>query len=386
MNWPGGPNVKPINMNSAVLKQLLAFIRKEFYHVFRDRKTLLMLFGVPIAQVLLFGFVLSNEIKGSKIVVCDYAKDYGSQEIIRKIEASKYFSVQKATLTHDQIEAALRTGDIKMAVIFPDHFYNDLSHINKAQIQVIADASDPNSATTLTSYLTAIINDYQASALAQSNISYTIVPQVKMLYNPQLLGAPNFVPGVMALVLMLICAMMTAVAIVKEKELGTMEILLVSPLKPYLVILAKTIPYLLVSLLNLTAILLMSVYLLDLPIKGSVVLLFAESTLFIISCLALGLLISVGATSQMSAMMTSQMSLMLPTMMLTGFMFPIENMPFWMQGISYIVPSRYYYTIVKAVMLQGLGFTAVWRETLVLAFITMVLVIINVRSFKIRLA
>jgi ABC-2 type transport system permease protein len=385
MNWLVGPNVKQINMNSPVLRQLYAFVRKEFYHVFRDRKTLLMLFGVPIAQVLLFGFVLSNEIKNSQIVVCDYAKDYGSQELIRKIEASKYFKVKKATLTHDEIEAALRAGDIKMAVIFPDHFYNDLSHLNKAQIQVIADASDPNTATTLTSYLTAIINDYQAEALTQ-NMSYTIVPEVKMMYNPELLGAPNFVPGVMALVLMLICAMMTAVGIVKEKEMGTMEILLVSPLRPSLVIIAKTIPYLLISIVNLICILLMSVFLLDLAIKGSVLLLFAESILFIISCLALGLLISVGAASQMSAMMTSQMSLMLPTMMLTGFMFPIENMPFWMQGLSYIVPSRYYYTIVKAVMLQGLGFSAIWRETLVLAFITLVLVVINVRSFKIRLA
>ena len=373
-------------MNTAVLKQLFAFIRKEFYHVFRDRKTLLMLFGVPIAQVLLFGFVLSNEIKGSRVVVCDYAKDYGSQEIIRKIEASKYFKIKRVALTHDQIEAALRAGDIKMAIIFPDHFYSDLSHLNKAQIQIIADASDPNTATTLTNYLTNIIHDYQAEALAQTNVSQTIVPQVKMLYNPELLGAPNFVPGVMALVLMLICAMMTSIAIVKEKEMGTMEILLVSPLKPYLVILSKTIPYLLVSLLNLTAILLMSVFLLHLDIKGSVVLLFLESTLFIISCLALGLLISVGAESQMAAMMTSQMSLMLPTMMLTGFMFPIENMPFWMQGISYIVPSRYYYTIVKAIMLQGLGFSAIWKETLVLAFITFVLIAINIRKFKIRLA
>jgi ABC-2 type transport system permease protein len=368
------------------MKQFFAFIRKEFYHVFRDKKTLLMLFGVPIAQVLLFGFVLTNEIKNSKIVVCDYAKDYASQEIIRKIEASKYFNVQKASMSHDQIEAAFRTGDIKMAVIFPAGFYSDLLHLNKAQIQVIADASDPNTATTLTSYITTIINDYQASAIAQGSAPYTIIPEVRMLYNPELLGAPNFVPGVMALVLMLICAMMTSVAIVKEKEMGTMEVLLVSPLRPFLIIIAKTIPYLLISLLNLVAILLMSVYFLDLAIKGSVLLLFAESTLFIISSLALGLLISVRAESQMSAMMTSQMSLMLPTMLLTGFMFPIENMPVWMQGLSYIIPSHYYYIIVKAVMLEGLGFWSIWRETLILAFITLVLVLVNLRSFKIRLA
>ena len=368
------------------MKQFFAFIQKEFYHVFRDKKTLLMLFGVPIAQVILFGFVLSNEIKNSKIVVCDYAKDYGSQEIIRKINASKYFNVQQVSMSHDQIEAAFRTGDIKMAIIFPEGFYNDLSHLNKAQIQVIADASDPNTATTLTSYLTAILNDYQSQMISQNKIPYTIMPEVRMLYNPELLGAPNFVPGVMSLVLMLICAMMTSVAIVKEKEMGTMEVLLVSPLKPYLIIIAKTVPYLLISLVNLAAILLMSVFLLDLAIKGSVILLVAESTLFIISCLALGLLISVRAESQMSAMMTSQMSLMLPTMLLTGFMFPIENMPVWMQGISYVVPSRYYYTIVKAVMLEGLGFSSIWRETLVMAFITLVLIVINVRSFKTRLA
>lgn len=374
--------------NGAVLKQLFAFVQKEFFHVFRDTKTLLMLFGVPTAQVLLFGFVLSNEIKNARIVVCDYAKDYASEKIIRKIEASKYFNVKKVNLSHDQIDAAFKSGDIRMAVIFPANFYNDLSHLNKAQIQIIADASDPNTGTTLNSYLTSIINDYQAEEAAQNNLpqAATIIPQVKMLYNPELLGAPNFVPGVMALVLLLICATMTSVAVVREKELGTMEVLLVSPLKPYLVIIAKTIPYLLISLFDLSAILLMSVYLLDLSIQGSVVLLFAESTLFIISCLALGLLISVRAESQMSAMMTSQMSLMLPTLLLTGFMFPIENMPLWMQAFSRIVPSRYYYTIVKAVMLQGLGFTSIWRETLIMAAITAFLVFMNIRSFKTRLA
>ena len=373
-------------MKNAALRQLFAFVQKEFYHVFRDRKTLLMLFGVPIAQILLFGFLLTNEIKNAKIVVCDYAKDYGSQEIIRKIEASKYFNVKKASLSHDEIEAAFKSGEIKMAIVFPAGFYNDLSHLNKAQIQVIADGSDPNTATTLTSYLSSILRDYQSQEMAQNNMPYTIVPEVKMLYNPELLGAPNFVPGVMALVLMLVCAMMTSISIVKEKELGTMEILLVSPLKPFLVIISKTIPYLLISLMNLVVILSLSVFLLHLEIKGSVLLLFAESTLFIISSLALGLLISVNAESQMSAMMTSQLSLMMPTMILTGFMFPIENMPWVLRMISNIVPSKYYYTIVKAVMLKGLGFSAIWQETLILGFITFVLVMLNLRNFKTRLA
>ena len=368
------------------MKQLFAFIRKEFYHVFRDKKTLLMLFGVPIAQIILFGFTLTNEIKNARIVVSDYANDKASHEIISKIASSKYFEVVQANMSHDQIESAFKTGNIKMAVIFPVGFNNDLSHLNKAQIQVIADASDPNTATTLTSYLTAIITDYQVQMAQLKNVPYQITPEVKMLYNPELLGAPNFVPGVMALVLMLICAMMTSISIVKEKELGTMEILLVSPIKPFLMILAKVIPYLLVSLVNLITILLLSVFLLHLEIKGSLFLLFAESTLFIISSLALGLLISVRAESQMSAMMTSQMSLMLPTMLLTGFMFPIENMPLPLQALSYIIPSHYYYVIVKAVMLEGLGFSSIWRETMILGGITTLLIIVNLRNFKTRLA
>jgi len=368
------------------MKQLLAFVQKEFYHVFRDRKTLLMLFGVPIAQIVLFGFTLTNEIKNANIVVSDYAHDNVSEEIIRKIEASRYFHVVHSNMSHNQIEAAFRTGNIKMAVIFPANFTSDLSHLNKAQIQVIADASDPNTATTLTTYLKSIISDYQVQMAQLNNTPYQINSEVRMLYNPELLGAPNFVPGVMALVLMLICAMMTSISIVKEKELGTMEILLVSPIKPFLLIVAKVIPYLIVSIINLITILLLSVFLLHLEIKGSLILLFAESILFIISSLALGLLISVRAQSQMAAMMTSQMSLMLPTMLLTGFMFPIENMPWPMQALSNIIPSRYYYTIVKAVMLEGLGITAIWKETLILAFITFVLVVINLRSFKTRLA
>lgn len=368
------------------MKQFFAFIQKEFFHVFRDRKTLLMLFGVPIAQVLLFGFVLTNEIKNSKIVVCDYAKDYASEEVIRKIEASKYFNVQRVSMTHDQILAAFKTGEIKLAVIFPEGFYGDLSHLNKAQVQVIADGSDPNTATTLTNYMSTVIGDFQTEKINTAAMPYNIEPRVRMLYNPELLGAPNFVPGVMAMILLLICATMTSVAIVREKEMGNMEVLLVSPLRPILIIIAKTVPYLLISLINLSAILILSVTLLDMHIKGSVLLLFGESTLFIIACLALGMMISVRAESQMSAMMTSQMSLMIPTLLLTGFMFPIENMPIWMQTLSRVVPSRYYYAIVKAVMLEGLGITAIWRETLVLLLIVVVLIGINLRNFKIRLA
>lgn len=368
------------------MKQFLTFVKKEFLHVLRDKKTLLILFGMPVVQILIFGFALTNEVKNSQIVVVDYAKDIASQEIITKIEASRYFEIRKTLAGSKELEAAFKTGEIKMAVIFPEGFNNQLLHQNKAQIQILADASDPNNATTLTNYVTSIINDYQADLNQENAVPLQIKPEVKMLYNPQLKGAPNFVPGVMALVLMLVCVMMTAIAIVKEKETGTMEILLVSPFKPLMVILSKAVPYLLLSMVNVISILLLSVFVLDLPIEGNIFLLFAESTLFIITCLTLGIFISVKTDSQQTAMLISLLGMLLPTLLFSGFMFPIENMPLPLQWFSNVVPSKWYYIIVKGIMIKGLGFSYVWKETLILFGITIFLLIISLKSFKIRLS
>jgi ABC-2 type transport system permease protein len=253
-------------------------------------------------------------------------------------------------------------------------------------LQIIADASDPNQANTITNYLNAIVRDFAANEGGTQRKSYQIIPETRMLYNPQLKGAPNYVPGVMALVLMLVCVMMTAVSIVREKEMGTMEILLVSPFKPILVIIAKAVPYLLLSLVNVVTILLLSVFVLDLPIKGSLLLLLAESTLFIITNLTLGIFISVRTSSQQVAMLISLMGMMLPTIMFSGFMFPIENMPVPLQVISNIIPAKWYYSIVKSIMIKGLGFSFIWKQTLILLGITSVLLFISLKSFKTRLA
>ena len=367
------------------MKQLLIFIKKEFYHVFRDRKTLLMLFGLPIVQIVLFGFALSNEIKNAKIVVVDYAHDEVTRQLIEKIQASRYFDIEESRMDAKQIEKSFRGGEIKMALVFPSGFANSLHHNNKANVQVIADASDPNTATALTNYIQSIINGFQTVKDAGKVPRMQIVPEIKMLYNPELKGAPNFVPGVMALVLMLVCTMMSSIAIVKEKELGTMEILLVSPFKPVYIIISKLMPYLLISIMNLIIILVLSVTLLELEIKGNILLLVGESTLFVLTSLAIGLLISTTAKTMQAAMMGSLMGMMLPTLLLTGFMFPIENMPLPMQLLSNIVPSRWYFMIVKDVMLKGLGFTAVWKETLILFSMSAFLLIFSWKKFKIRL-
>jgi ABC-2 type transport system permease protein len=348
------------------MKQFLVFVRKEFYHVFRDKRTLLILFGLPVMQILLFGYALTTEIKNAKIIIVDNAKDAASEKIITKISNSTYFTVEEGT----DIEAAFRKGDIRCAVVFPPDFSTN------QQIQIIADASDPNTAKTLTNYLTTII---------QPNITQ-IQPVTRMLYNPSLNGSMNFIPGVIALVLMIICTTLTSVSIVREKENGTMEILLVSPFNPTYVVLAKAVPYLVLSLLDFIIILLLSVFLLEMPIRGSLLLLFMESTLFIISCLSLGLLISSIAQSQQTAMLISMMGMMLPTILFTGFIFPLENMPLPLRLISNLVPSRWFYFIVKAVMLKGLGFGAVWKQTGILLMMTVVLLTVSIKTFKTRLS
>lgn len=368
------------------MKQFITFLKKEFAHVLRDRKTLLILFGMPIMQILIFGFALTNEVKNSKVVIVDYAKDVASQKIISRIEASRYFDIEQALISAAQIEEAFQKGTIKVALIFPSDFNNDLMHLNKAQIQIIADASDPNTANTLTNYLSAIIQDYQNDIETSSAAPYRIEPQTRMLYNPQLKGVHNFVPGVIALVLMLVCVMMTAVSIVREKETGTMEILLVSPFKPLMVMVSKAIPYLILSLINVTSILLLSVFVLKVPVNGSLPLLFAESTLFIITCLTLGIFISVKTNSQQVAMLISLMGMLLPTILFSGFMFPIENMPKALQIFSNVVPAKWFYIIVKSIMIKGVGFSGIWKETLVLCGITVFLLIVSLKNFKIRLA
>ena len=368
------------------MKQFIAFVKKEFFHIWRDKRTMFILLGMPIVQIVIFGFALTNEVKNAKIAILDPSNDPATVSLIAQLDASRYFDIDRTIHSHKEIEAAFRAGKVKLAIVFPPHFNEDLQHLNKAQIQLIADASDPNVANTLSNYAAAIIMDYQNRITQNSKLPYTISTETRMLYNPQLKGAFNFVPGVMAMVLLLVCTMMTAITIVKEKEMGTMEIMLVSPMKPILIVLAKAVPYLVLSIVNITSILLLSVYVLELPINGSILLLVGESILFTLVSLSLGLLISSGAGSQQTAMFISLVALFLPTVMLSGFMFPVENMPLPLRIVSNIVPAKWYYSIVKSVMIKGLGIGAIWKETLILFGMMSFFLVLAIKKFKIRLA
>ena len=367
------------------MKQLIAFIRKEFYHVFRDRRTLLILFGIPIAQIILFGQALSSEVKNIGIAVLDEANNTYSQEITHRLQSSPYFKLKEPLLRYDQVEDQFKRGSIKAALIFPPDFGKDLYPPSGASLQLITDGSDPNTAKTVQNYFSAMVSSYQQELNPAVQLPYQITVENRMLYNVEQNGSMNFVPGVIALVFMIVSTALTSVAVVREKELGTMEILLVSPFKPIMILIAKAVPYLILSLINFTVILLLSVYMLDVPIRGNLLLLYAESTLFIIICLSLGLLISTVTASQQTAMLIAMMAMMLPTAFFTGFMFPIENMPLIFQGISKVFPSSYYYSIVKKVMLKGLDFSYIWKETLILIAMAVVFLSLAMKKFKIRL-
>lgn len=380
-NWPAKPPVTPTDMK----EQFFAFVRKEWYHILRDRKTLFILFGMPIAQILIFGFALTNEIKNSRVAVIDMAKDGMSTRYIAQIEASRYFDVLHYENDPARIDDLFREGKIKAAVIIPANFSGQLQHEHYAPVQVIADASDPNTGTAVTNYLRAITGDFTKVLDPLRKMPLQIKTDTRMLYNPQLKGAYNFVPGVMAMVLMLVCTMMTSIAIVREKETGTMEVLLVSPLKPFMVIIAKSVPYLMLSAINIGSILLLSVFALGLPIAGNLLLLVSLSLLFTVTCLSLGMLISSKTSSQQTAMLISLMGMFLPTLMLSGFMFPIENMPLPLKIISNAVPAKWFFMIVKDVMIKGGGVEMIWKETLILMTMTVFFLMMSIRNYDIRL-
>ena len=368
------------------MKQFRIFILKEFYHIIRDRRSLIILLGMPIVLVVLFGFAITNEIVDARIAIVDQSKDDMTREITQRLLSSSYFILEENLNGVDEIEAHFQHSKTKMVLIFSTDFQSRFYGVQKPQVQLVADATDPNTATTLINYATAIINDYQRDKLRQSAIPLNIDVEVKMLYNPRLKGVFMFVPGVMTIILMLVSAMMTSIAITKEKELGTMEVLLVSPLKPPLIILGKVIPYIGLALINTIVILMLGTFVFGMPVKGSLLLLFAECLLFVITSLSLGILISTRTETQQVAMMISLMALMLPTILLSGFIFPIESMPMWLQYISNIIPARWFIIIVKNIMLKGTGLGFVWKETLILSGMTLFFIAMSVKNFKIRLA
>lgn len=367
------------------MKQFNAFIIKEFYHILRDKRTIMILLIMPIIQMILFGFAITTEIQSVRVGILDPSNDLATQQIVEKFNNNEYFKVVLKLNNANEIEHAFQRNKVDFVVAFEDNFYERMNHMGIANIQLIADATDVNNATMITNYATGIINIYQQQMLSQSIPPIQIIPQVRMLYNPQMESSYTFVPGVMGLILMLICAMMTSISIVRERERGTMEVLLISPMKPIYVVIAKLVPYFVLSCVNLITILLLSVYVLNVPIAGSLFWLAIISLIFIITSLSLGLLISNIVTTQLAAMLVSGMVLMMPTMLLSGMMFPIESMPKLLQYLSCVIPARWYISAVKKIMIQGVDIVYATNELMILATMTIFLIVVGVSRFKNRL-
>jgi len=367
------------------MKRFIGFIKKEFYHIFRDKRSLFILFGMPIVQVLLFGFAITNEINNIDIAILDHSKDATTKEIINKISASKYFSIKQFIDNEAAIETAFRKGQIKAVLNFEKDFGKKLVAQDKATVQTLTDATDPNTANTISNYVSSILQNYQREINKDAQLAFQIVPKTRLIYNPELKSVFMFVPGVMTIILMLVSAMMTSISITREKELGTMEILLVSPLKPFQVIVGKVVPYIFLAVINAIIIILLSIFVFRMPVRGSFILLGAESVLFIINALSLGILISTVSASQQTAMMVSLMGLMLPVILLSGFIFPISSMPFPLQVISNIIPAKWFIIILKGIMLKGVGLAYLWKETLIMLAMTSFFIALSVKKYKIRL-
>ena len=339
----------------------------------------MILLGMPVLQIILFGFAITTELNHSRVAVLDPSKDAVTTRITERIDENRYFSVVKELSSASDIETVFRHDEADIVVAFTPDFDANLS-TGEAGIQLVVDATDPNTGNMMAGYVQGIVGQ-----ALQSGTQSSPIVQTHLLFNPQMKSAYNFVPGVMGLILMLICAMMTSISIVREKETGTMEVLLVSPIRPMFIILAKAVPYLVLSCVNLATILLLSVYVLHVPVEGSLWTLSFLGLLLIAVALSLGLLISCVVQNQVAAMIVSGMGLMMPVMLLSGMIFPIESMPAVLQWISNIIPARWYIQAVKKVMIEGLGMAAVWHEALILSGMAALLIGLSLKKFKERL-
>ena len=363
---------------------LLAFVKKEFFHILRDKRTLLILLGMPVMQIILFGFAITTEVKNIKVAALVPVHDEMTRRIIEQIDASEYFSVKKMLSSPDEIDKVFQDGTADFVIVFSPRFEKAVYSNEGPQIQLITDGTDTNTAAAVAMYASNIIRSFFAGEFPEMS-SPGIQPSVRMLYNPQMKSAYTFVPGVMGLIMILICAMMTSISIVREKEMGTMEVLLVSPVRPIYIILSKMVPYFVLSCVSFASILLLSVFLLGVPMEGSLTALCLLSLLYILVSLSLGLLISSVANTQIAAMLFSGMVLMMPVIFLSGMIFTIESMPVILQWISNIVPAKWYIEAVKKLMIEGLSFTYVVKEFIVLFVMSLFLIAVSLKKFKYRL-
>jgi ABC-2 type transport system permease protein len=359
-------------------------LRKETFHILRDRRTLVVLMALPIVQVVLFGFAIRTDVNDVRLAVVDPTPDDATIELRNRFVASGVFRTVAVVPRTADLDPLFQTGAAQQAVVFAPGFASDLARGDRAQLLIVTDATEPNTGSLLQAYAQQVIQGYQRE-VGVSARQIAIVPTVRMRFNPTRESSNLFVPGLMAFVLTIVSSMMTAISITREKETGTMEALLVSPLKPWEIIVGKVAPYLVIGFVSTIAIIAEARLIFGVPLRGSLLLLLLEGALFILVSLSLGILVSARTSSQRVAMMGALLGTMLPNVLLSGFIFPVESMPTALRLISNVVPGRWFVVIARGIMLKGIGLEYLWRETLILAAIAAVLLVASIRSFNERL-
>lgn len=366
------------------MKALLGLLSKEVRHILRDRRTLAVVVLMPVVQVILFGFAIRTDVKDIRLAIVDPSPDHITLEIRHRLEASEAFRTVAVLPTTDGLDGLFQRGAAQEAVVFEPRFATRLDRGLPARVQIIADATEPNTGSTRQNYALSVIRDYERE-LGGAAAGVRLTPKLRMRFDPTAESSHLFVPGLMAFVLTIISALMTAISLTREKETGTMEALLVSPLRPWQIIVGKVMPYLAIGFVSVLLVVLEARLVFDVPLRGSVWLLLFEGMLFILVSLSLGMLISSRTSSQRVAMMGALLGTMLPTMLLSGFIFPIESMPEILRWVSNIIPAKWFVIIARSIMLKGTGLDYLWPQTLVLCGMTFVLLTLSTRSFHTRL-
>lgn len=370
--------------------RIFFIIKKEFLQFKKDRKMFIISIISPILQLIMLGYAANIDIKDIPIVICDRDHSVMSRRYSDSLTNAGYFIKIDSIGQMDEIDDYIGQGKASIGIVIPENFEKNIIKGKTAQILSIIDGADSNIATIGMNYLSIITAQYNQKLTIQKmefikglNINpKKINPEIRVWYNPELKSRNFMVPGVLGMLLMVITLMLTSLAIVKEKEIGTLEQLIVTPIKPYELIFGKLIPFTIIGIIDIILVFIVTILWFGIPIKGNIFLLFGLSIIFLISTLGLGLFVSTVASNQQQAMITSMFFLMMPMMFLSGFVFPIENMPKVIQWITYAMPLRYYFNIVRGIFLKGNDFCDLWVDALMLLILGIIIFVISVLRFK----
>jgi ABC-2 type transport system permease protein len=375
------------------MRLLIQFIIKEFLQFKRDRKMISVVLVAPILQLILLGYAATFDLREIHTVIFDKDKSRTSRDLVNTLQNSGYFSIDNYVSGYDDFTRLITDGDALVGIVIPTDFEKNINSDKTAQLQAIFDGSDGNKASIAAGYVIGAVSGFSQNINTQkflmrgliNPLSGSIQPEVRIWYNPDLTTRNYMLPGIAGLIITLVTTLLTSLAIVKEREIGTLEQLIVSPLKPYQIIIGKFIPFTILGFISASLVLTVMRFWFGIPIRGNVILLYFSALLYMLSTLGLSLFVSTISRTQVQAMMTAGFGIMMPMIFFSGFAFPIENMPAIIQYITYLVPLRYFIVILRGIILKGIGIADLWPQTLALLIFGILIVFLSSLRFRKKL-